>query len=125
MKVKFLDNYYDVIIEDNIITAKSNYAKKPFFGVAKCAPEDTFDKNFGVSLAVRRCAEKIELARYKFERSRLDAAMPDYYRAAHKVSKIADIVDETAIRINQLNLDAVRLMNPEKEPNMLIEIVEE
>ena len=50
---------YRFIQEGNKVICISTYAKKNITGVAKCAPEDEFDLEFGKILAKLRCDVKV------------------------------------------------------------------
>ena len=58
-------NYKYYTNNKNVVVAVSTYAGKKVRGVAKCAPEDTFDLEDGKYLAAARCNEKIAHLRYK------------------------------------------------------------
>lgn len=47
-----------------VIKVGSTYAGKPVWGVAKCAPGDTYDYDYGYRLAKARCDMKIAEKRY-------------------------------------------------------------
>ena len=50
---------YKVDEEHKTVVAMSTFAGKAVSGVARCAPEDTFDIETGKKLAAARCAVKI------------------------------------------------------------------
>ena len=55
---------YKYIVNKNKVICLSSYAGKAVRGIAKCAPNDTFDEEFGKDLATARCAAKIAAKRY-------------------------------------------------------------
>lgn len=79
-----MPNYkvYVFMDEKGIVNVKvgSTYAGVPVWGIAKCAPEDTFDYKFGYDLAKARCDIKIAKKRYK--------------RASQQVEDINQLVEE-------------------------------
>ena len=56
---------YKVDEEHKTVVAMSTFAGKAVSGVARCAPEDTFDVEIGKKLAAARCAVKIAEKRMK------------------------------------------------------------
>ena len=54
----------------NKVICVSTYAGKVVRGVAKCAPNDTYDQAFGEKLAKARCDFKIAKARYARARAK-------------------------------------------------------
>ncbi len=58
----------------NKVVAISSFAGKTVRGVAKCAPNDEFNKELGEELAVARCAAKIAEKRLKRAEMKLDEA---------------------------------------------------
>jgi hypothetical protein len=57
---------YKIDEEHKTIVALSTFAGKPVAGVARCAPEDTFDIEAGKKLAAARCGAKIAEKRMKY-----------------------------------------------------------
>jgi len=54
---------YYIIPESNIVKCVSTYAKKPYVGISKCRPEDTFNESIGKYIARVRCDNKINQKR--------------------------------------------------------------
>ena len=70
---------YEYIVADNKVICISRYAKKAVRGIAKCAPDDSFDVETGKKLAKLRCDLKVAEQRYKNAKNRMLEA--EYYYA--------------------------------------------
>ena len=66
--MKFPLDKYRYYTSDNKVIAISTYGGKKVRGIAKCAPNDTFNLEIGKQLAAARCNEKI--AKKRHERAR-------------------------------------------------------
>ena len=89
------DRYnYVVIPEKKKIVAYSTYAGQSVRGVAKCAPDDEFDIEFGKKLAAARCNVKVARKRLKRALEMRDAAWDEYLKAEDRLLKEEDYVDD-------------------------------
>lgn len=78
--------YRYVILPDKVI-AITTFAGKDIRGVAKCAPNDTFDEEIGKELARRRCDVKVARKRVK----RAESKMRSIQKAADELyNKVYD-----------------------------------
>ena len=59
-----IEKYRFIVTEDKVI-ALSTYAGRTVRGVAKCAPGDTFDVEYGKKLAAARCNKKVAYKRWQ------------------------------------------------------------
>ncbi len=65
----------------NLVKVGSTYAGLPVYGIAKCAPQDTFDYDYGYKLAKARCDAKIANLRLM----RAEKKMNMYYELMKKL----------------------------------------
>ncbi len=65
---------YKFYVTDNKVICVTTYAGKTVRGVAKCDPRDTFDEEFGKSLAKARADFKVANKRYDRAMAKLDEA---------------------------------------------------
>lgn len=56
---------YTFYKQGNNVICVSHYAGKTVKGIARCAPDDVYDENFGKALAQLRCDIKVAEKRYK------------------------------------------------------------
>ena len=59
------DYKYRIDEEHKTVVARSTFAGRTVVGIARCAPEDTFNVDSGKKLAAARCALKIAEKRMK------------------------------------------------------------
>ena len=83
-----LEKYMYIVHRDRVtgeltgkITAVSSYAGKSVRGVARCAPDDKFNEEFGKKLAALRCAQKIAEKRMERAARKADEAWEALDRA--------------------------------------------
>lgn len=77
-KKKTFEPHYRVFTNNtNLVKVGCSYAGKMYYGIAKCAPEDTFDYDFGYRLAKARCDYAICTVKMKCSQEKLD--MYRYY----------------------------------------------
>ena len=89
------DRYnYVVVPEKKKVVAYSTYAGQSVRGVAKCAPDDEFDVEFGKKLAAARCNVKVARKRLKRALEMRDAAWDEYLKAEDRLLKEEDYVDD-------------------------------
>jgi hypothetical protein len=75
MKKLYNYTYSYIIDKDNrTVTAISEYAGKPVKGIAKCSPEDVFNEDIGLKLAIARCKAKIADKQYKTTKEKVKRA---------------------------------------------------
>lgn len=71
-KKEFIPNYKTFTNDKNLVKVGCSYAGKMYYGIAKCAPEDTFDYDFGYRLAKARCDFAICTAKLSRSQSKID-----------------------------------------------------
>ena len=105
MKNKF--NIY--IIKNKSVIAVCRYAGRNIRAVAKCAPEDKFDAEFGTKLAIARC--KIKVAKAKIQNASVaymkasvaaDEAQRQYDKMKDYYMDSVDQLDEAIAAHNKL-----------------------
>lgn len=64
---------YTFYKQGNNVICVSHYAGKTVKGIAKCAPSDNYDENFGKALAQLRCDIKVANKRYQAAQANYDA----------------------------------------------------
>lgn len=65
---------YKIYTHDNEVIAVTSFARRPVRATAKCDPRDTFDVEFGKTLAIARCDVKVADKRLAAAKKRLDRA---------------------------------------------------
>ena len=85
---------YVVIPEKGMVIALSTYAGQTVRGVAKCAPNDKFDEDFGRKLAAARCDVKVARKRLKRAQKRRDIAWDNFLHAEDVLMKEEDYIDD-------------------------------
>ena len=93
-------------IASNVVEALSSYGGEIVRGVAKCNPEDTFDLEFGMSLAAARCDLKVAEKRVKRATKKYSEAANAHMATSKRLSKMqdyfcdaTDMYDEAAARL--------------------------
>lgn len=76
-KKDFIPRYVAFSNYTNLVKVGCSYAGKMYYGIAKCAPEDEFNFEFGYRLAKARCDYAICTAKMKRSQEKLD--MYRYY----------------------------------------------
>jgi hypothetical protein len=91
------------------VVAVTHYAGRTIKGIAKCAPEDTFDIEFGVKLAVARAETKVARAKarnaatkYLEAAKAADAAQKRYDAMAKYYMDAVDQFDQAMEVLNTL-----------------------
>lgn len=77
-------NRYQYYFTKNKVICISHYAGRTVRGVAKCAPNDEFNEEFGKTLARLRCDVKVAELRYK----RADALLTEADRQFDEVDAL-------------------------------------
>lgn len=93
-----MKNFYKTYIDEKnrTVIAVCRYAGHNIKAIAKCAPEDTFDVEFGTKLAIARC--ELKVAKIK-----LRNAGSKYLEAA----KAADNADKRFEKMKEYYMDSV------------------
>ena len=96
-------------IQSNVVEAWAPYSGEMVKGVAKCAPEDTFDLEYGMKLASARCELKIADKRVKKASAKYNEARVEAEKAIARLEKMkdyfcdaTDIYDEAAVRLAEI-----------------------
>ena len=98
MSKKPFEPHYRVFTNNtNFVKVGCTYAGKMYYGVAICAPEDTFSYDYGYKLAKARCDYKINTA--KMRRSQNKISMYKYYR-----DLFCDLMDSEILYEQQLHM---------------------
>lgn len=92
---------YRFYTNGNKVVAVSTYAGKTVRGVAKCAPEDTFDLEKGKEIAAARCAVRIAQKRY----ARADQKAADAYTALENAKDFSACMDDYLYTAGQELMD--------------------
>lgn len=95
-------NYY--FTGDTIICV-SHYAGKSIRGVAKCAPADEYDEEFGKKLARLRCDVKVAEQRYKRANQVYDEAVMEAARADAKLDRRNDYLNSAEADLDDANYE--------------------
>lgn len=86
------------------VTAFSTYAGKTVYGVAKCAPGDTFDEEVGKKIAALRCAQKIA-------DKRVNRAATKLLEAYHNLEKAEEFYDKMDDYMNDAQCEFADITN--------------
>ena len=78
---------YKYYFTKNTIVCVSHYAGKAVRGVAKCAPSDTYNQEFGMKLARLRCDCKVAELRFRRASKLYDDATEQLYLADQLMNK--------------------------------------
>lgn len=106
------DRYnYVVIPEKKKVVAYSSYAGQSVRGVAKCAPEDEFDVEFGKKLAAARCNVKVARKRFRRALERRDAAWERYVEFEAQLMKEEDYVDDSNLALTEAEVELEAIMH--------------
>ena len=99
------DRYnYVVVPEKKKVVAYSTYAGQAVRGIAKCAPDDKFDVEFGKKLAAARCNVKVARKRFKRALEMRDAAWEEYLKAEDCLLKEENYVDDASIALTKAEI---------------------
>lgn len=90
--------YYSFHVDEESrkVVAVTHYAGRAVRGIAKCAPEDTFDVETGCKIAVARAEKKVA-------RAKVRNAAEKYLQAA----KVADAAEKRFDDMKQYYMDAI------------------
>lgn len=103
---------YEFIETKNKVIALTKDAGKTIRGVAKCAPEDAFDLEFGKKLARARAAEKVTLRRLTRAIEHRDNLRKEIARLIKIEAALDAKVSEESIRHIEAENEVIRLENP-------------
>ena len=78
----------------NKVIAVSTYAGKTVRGVARCAPEDTFDMEKGKQIAAARCAVRIAEKRFSRAERKETEAWNALKQAESYMNKMSEYVND-------------------------------
>ena len=102
MSKKYFEPHYKVFSNNtNYVKVGCSYAGKMYYGVAKCAPEDKFDYNFGYRLAKARCDYAICYAKMKRSQDKIDFYR--HYAEKFQVLLESEIKYEHKLHVNYLS----------------------
>ena len=101
-KYKFYSFHIDE--EGKKVVAVTHYAGRAIRGIAKCAPEDTFDVETGCKIAVARAEAKVARAKTR-------NAATKYLEAA----KAADAAEKRFDEMKQYYMDAIDQLDEAEE----------
>lgn len=103
-KKPFTPHYRVFTNNHDFVKVGCSYAGKMYYGVAKCAPEDTFNLVFGYRLAKARCDYAICTAKLRRSHDKLD--LYRYY-----AEKFAAMVNDEEIYERKLHMDWMEAAN--------------
>ena len=96
------DRYtYVVVPKKRKVIAYSTYAGQGVRGIAKCAPDDKFDIEFGKKLAAARCNVKVARKRLKRALERRDMAWEEFAQIEERLLKEEDYVDDANVALTE------------------------
>lgn len=112
-----MPNYKVYTDNATFVKVGSTYAGRKVYGIAKCAPDDEFDYNFGYRLAKARCDMKVAEKRYKRAKAK--------FALASKLMKQAeDLYDDTSCYLADswatymTNLNDLNAIYDERSPKL-------
>lgn len=85
----------------NKVVAISSYGGKTVRGVAKCAPNDTFNPDTGAELARARCDVKVAEKRYKRSLQKFDEAADLFEAAQDYYDRMTNYADDAEFEYNE------------------------
>ena len=100
---------YTYIVRGNTIKALQTYAGRVYAGVAKCAPQDTFDFEKGKRLAAARCNLKIAKARANATIDRYKEVTKQRYLLSCKLCKLGQAQEDTWHAFEEASNELVKL----------------
>lgn len=83
-------NMYKFVVTDNKVICLSSYMGRTVRGVAKCAPGDEFNEEFGKKLAQARCDVKVARKRHERATQKYLEADELYCRAEDHLNQMDD-----------------------------------
>lgn len=94
---------YQFFVVGKKVICVSSYAGKPVRGVAKCAPDDEFDEDFGRRLAQTRCDFKVAQKRLHRAVSLLQEANKAERKARKRQAQMMAYVNDACADLDDLN----------------------
>lgn len=99
----YTDNYNFYHNPNNgIVVCTTFYKGKLIRGIAKCAPEDSFDLNIGKQLAYLRCVKKFALKKYNHATEVFDIADMNLDMAQKKYCKALAFTLDAGKQLNSV-----------------------
>lgn len=95
---------YKTYESENKVVVVSKFAGKAVRGVAKCAPDDTFDQKFGEDLAKARCDEKVAEKRAARASQLLGEAIDALKAAEERAEKMRNYVLDAGAELQEARL---------------------
>ena len=86
----------------NKIICVSSYGGKKVRGVAKCAPGDIFNEDFGRTLAKLRCDERVAQYRLSHANKKYLEAEAAYEKAALRLDKMDKFSVDARCQLNEI-----------------------
>ena len=93
---------YQFFVVGKKVICVSSYAGKPVRGVAKCAPDDEFDEDFGRRLAQTRCDFKVAQKRFHRAISLLQEANEAERKARKRQAQMMAYVNDACADLDDL-----------------------
>jgi len=94
---------YKFYYSGNKVICVSSFAGRTIRGVAKCSPNDQFNKEIGERLAQARCDQKVATARMKYAEKTLDKADDAFYKASKEYDFACDYYDRAVDELADAN----------------------
>ena len=103
---------YQIDIQDEkAIIAASSFAGIPVKGIAKCDPNDVYDIEKGIKLAIRRCDEKIAVKKMARGQQKLAAAEKEYLAAKERLEMMQQYADDAEINLVKTSKELADYLN--------------
>lgn len=103
----FKDYKYTYVHLSDKVIALSTYAGKTVKGVAKCSPDDTFNKETGEKIAAARCNLKVSKRRARHAEKKLRQAIQRHYEAEQYLMRMTNYYNDSKAAIT----DAENIVN--------------
>lgn len=91
---------YKIYPSEKHVVVVSRFAGKPVRGIAKCAPDDTYNEDFGIQLAKARCDLKVAEKRVQRSQDLYNEALRGLQEAEARLSKMRDYVVDAAMELS-------------------------
>ena len=113
---------YKYVVTPTKIIAISTYAGQTVRGVAKCHPNDTFDEEFGKTLAAARCDVKVAQRRLRNAQKREEEAYEKCLAAEKQLDRMSEYVDDANYELSLAEIFLNTLLDNEKADKEVTEI---
>lgn len=97
--------------QDEKIVAMSSFAGIPVKGIAKCDPNDVYDMEKGIKLAIRRCDEKIAVKKMARGQQKLAAAEKEFEAAKERLEMMQQYADDAEINLVKTSKELADYLN--------------